>query len=413
MATDFGKADTVVTFDGLISASPFMGQLEAILKTLETALGVPVDIEFASDGKDFYLLQCRPQSHAVEDLPMEIPAAISDESILFTARRYVSNGQVADITHIVYVDPEKYGEIPELTELAAVGLAVGKLNQILPNRQFILIGPGRWGSRGDIKLGVRVTYSDINNSAMVIEVARKKGNYVPDVSFGTHFFQDLVESGIRYLPLYPDDPGVKFNESFLLSAPNRLPDLLPEFAALAGSLRVIDVPEATGGKVLRVLMNGDREMAVAMFTEPGAAIRAALEPEQAAKHRDDSGHAHWRLHMAAQIAAHCDAERWGVKAIYVFGEPKSGVVSTGSPIKLALRFQGSAQQRRELEAWLQGWSVSLAEMNYLRTGFRAEGLLDVHFLGGRDVKGIGQVAARVNAEPDTIQELPLGEKPAA
>ena len=69
------------------------------------------------------------------------------------------------------------------------------------------MGPGRWGSRGDIKLGVRVTYSDINNAAMIIEVARKKGNYVPDVSFGTHFFQDLVESGIRYLPLYPDDPA--------------------------------------------------------------------------------------------------------------------------------------------------------------------------------------------------------------
>ncbi len=411
LATDFAKVDAVVTFDGLISASPFMGQLEAILKTLETALGVPVDIEFASDGKDFYLLQCRPQSYAVEDLPMEIPAGIPDDTILFTARRYVSNGQVADITHIVYVDPEKYGEIPGLTELAAVGLAVGRLNQILPNRQFVLIGPGRWGSRGDIKLGVRVTYSDISNTAMLIEVARKKGNYVPDVSFGTHFFQDLVESGIRYLPLYPDDAGVRFNESFFLSSPNRLAEFLPEFAGLAESLRVIDVPEATGGKVLRILMNGDRELAVGMFTEPGASMRAALEPEQAAKYRDDSGHAHWRLHMAAQIALHCDAERWGVKALYVFGEPKSGVVSTGSPIKLAVRFQGTAQQRRELEAWLQGWSVSLAEMNYLRTGFRAEGLLDVHFVSGKDAGGIGQVAARVNAAPDSIQELPLGEKP--
>ena len=93
-----------------------------------------------------------------------------------------------------------------------VGRAVGRLNKLLPKRQFILIGPGRWGSRGDIKLGVPVTYSDINNSAMLIEVARQKGNYLPDLSFGTHFFQDLVEASIRYLPLYPDDPEIAFQE---------------------------------------------------------------------------------------------------------------------------------------------------------------------------------------------------------
>ena len=274
------------------------------------------------------------------------------------------------------------------------------------------MGPGRWGSRGDIRLGVRVTYSDINNTAMIIEVARKKGNYVPDVSFGTHFFQDLVESGIRYLPLYPDDAGVKFNEAFLLSAPNRLVDLLPEFAHLADALRVVDVPEAAGGKVLRILMNADREKAVAMLADPGAGMRAVFE-QAAAGFREDGDHARWRLRMAEQIAFHCDAERWGVRAIYIFGEPKSGAGSPGSPIKLAVHIQGTPQQRRELEIWFQGWSLALAEMNYLRTGFHSEGLLDVHIVSGDDVKGMSSVAAKVNAPPDSIKELPLGNKPSS
>ena len=412
LATDFGKSEAVVTFDGLITESPFMGQLESILKTLEAALGVPVDIEFASDGTDFYLLQCRPQSHSAEDVAMEIPSNIPEADLLFTANRYVSNGKVADITHIVYVEPDKYAEIAELQDMASVGLAVGKLNKLLPRRQFILMGPGRWGSRGDIRLGVRVTYSDINNTAMIIEVARKKGNYVPDVSFGTHFFQDLVESGIRYLPLYPDDAGVKFNEAFLLSAPNRLVDLLPEFAHLADALRVVDVPEAAGGKVLRILMNADREKAVAMLADPGAGMRAVFE-QAAAGFREDGDHARWRLRMAEQIAFHCDAERWGVRAIYIFGEPKSGAGSPGSPIKLAVHIQGTPQQRRELEIWFQGWSLALAEMNYLRTGFHSEGLLDVHIVSGDDVKGMSSVAAKVNAPPDSIKELPLGNKPSS
>ena len=98
------------------------------------------------------------------------------------------------------------------------------------------MGPGRWGSRGDIKLGVPVTYSDINNSAMLIEVARQKGNYLPDLSFGTHFFQDLVEASIRYLPLYPDDPKTAFQEDFLRGSHSVLEELLPEFAHLSDTL---------------------------------------------------------------------------------------------------------------------------------------------------------------------------------
>ena len=131
-----------------------------------------------------------------------------------------------DITHIVYVDPEKYDAISEHTSLTAVGRAVGRLNKLLPKRKFILMGPGRWGSRGDIKLGVSVTYSDINNCAALIEIARKKGNYTPDLSFGTHFFQDLVEARIYPLAVFLDDEEAFFNREFFYETPNRLLEYL-------------------------------------------------------------------------------------------------------------------------------------------------------------------------------------------
>ena len=79
---------------------------------------------------------------------------------------------------------------------------------------------------------MNVTYSDISNTAVLIEIARRTGKYLPDLSFGTHFFQDLVEASIRYLPLYPDEPGIKFNEKFLLNSDNILTDLLPKYAHL-------------------------------------------------------------------------------------------------------------------------------------------------------------------------------------
>ena len=151
--------------------------------------------------------------------------------------------------------------------MLAVGEAIGKLNKILPKRKFILIGPGRWGSRGDIKLGVNVTYSEINNTAMLIEVARKQKDYVPDLSFGTHFFQDLVEARIRYLPLYPDDKGNIFNEDFLLKSKNILQKLLPEFKFLNNVIKVIEVPKNTAGATLEILMNATNDEAVAVLSD--------------------------------------------------------------------------------------------------------------------------------------------------
>jgi pyruvate,water dikinase len=267
LGIDFEKDELVVTFDGLIERTDFVKQIQAILKALQETLGHPVDVEFAHDGADFYLLQCRMQSYSQDLAPAVIPRNIQPECVLFTARRYVSNGNLRDISHIVYVDPQHYSKLESYHDLVAVGQAVGRLNQILPRRRFILMGPGRWGSRGDIKMGVSVIYSDINNTAMLVEIARKKNGYIPDPSFGTHFFQDLVEASIRYLPLYPDDPGIIFNEEFLITEENRLESLLPDFAYLCNVIKVIDVASASGGQLLQVYMNGDAEEAVALLAK--------------------------------------------------------------------------------------------------------------------------------------------------
>jgi pyruvate,water dikinase len=265
---DFENDECVVTFEGLISNSPLINQVRTILNLLEEKLGRPVDIEFASDGRDFYLLQCRPQSYSEAGEAARIPRDVPSDRLIFSANRYISNGSVPDIQYIVYIDPQRYGELEERDKLLEVGRIVNKLNRILPKRQFILMGPGRWGSRGDIKLGVSVTYSDINNTAVLIEIARKKGNYVPDLSFGTHFFQDLVEANIRYLPLYPDDIGTAFNEGFLLKTKNSLAELLPDYSHQQDTVRVIDIAGNTGGLILKVLMNADLDEAVGMLAEP-------------------------------------------------------------------------------------------------------------------------------------------------
>ena len=404
---DFERDEMVVTFEGLITDSPFVPRMRALLQVLREKLKTAVDIEFACDGEHVYLLQCRPQGATKGAAPVPIPRDLPRDRILFTAHRFVSNGQVGDVSHIVYVDPDAYGQLP-LAEIKEVGRAVGRLNRILPKRQFILIGPGRWGSRGDIRLGVPVTYADISNTAVLIEVARRKGGYVPDLSFGTHFFQDLVESSIRYLPLYPDDPEVIFSELFFARAPNALADLLPESAHLAPAVKVIDVAKATDGLVLKVLMNGDLEEAVAVFGAPSTASEEPVEPYSGVETRADD-HWRWRLRIAQRLAAQLEQARAGVRAIYLFGSVKNATAGPGSDIDLLIHCEPDAPRHRALVDWLEGWSRALAEVNFLRTGYQSDGLLDAHFVTDQDIARGDSYAAKIGAVTDAARPLPLGK----
>lgn len=259
--------EAVVTFAGLVQDTDFLRQVREMLQLLQDALGAPVDVEFAHDGKDLYILQCRPQSRVGDERRVPVPTSIPPTRKIFSANRYVITAQVTGVRYVVYVDALEYGRLHTWNDMVAVGEVVSRLNALLPRRSFILIGPGRWGSRGDITLGVRVTYADISNTLMLVEVARKRGNYVPELSFGTHFFQDLVEAKIRYLALYPDEEGVVFNEDFLLRSPNVLGGLLPEYAYLEHVVRVIDVGQVAEGCELQVIMDGERDQALGFLTD--------------------------------------------------------------------------------------------------------------------------------------------------
>ncbi|MFN3194787.1 MAG: PEP/pyruvate-binding domain-containing protein [Chlorobiota bacterium] len=260
---DFTQENFVITFNGLINNTDFILKLNTILKELSEAYKSPVDIEFASDGETIYLLQCRPQTQFGEEGQVSIPADIDDTQKIFSSDKYINNGKYEDIDFVVYVTSEGYSDLETDEEMREVGKIVSKLNQILPERRFILIGPGRWGSKGDIKLGVPVNYSDINNAAMLIEVARKNKDYVPELSFGTHFFQDLVEANIKYLPLYPDDENSIFNDEFFLNTPNSLSQFINNVEDYEDTIRLINVEHFKRNGRLNIYMDSDNGKALA------------------------------------------------------------------------------------------------------------------------------------------------------
>ncbi len=215
-----------------------------------------------------------------------------------------------------------------------------------------------------------------------------------------------MESSIRYLPLYPDEGGTLFNHAFLRSSPNILRDLLPEYAKLAEAVRVIDVPKSADGQVLSVRMNADLDEAIGMFCPPSGSVSAGTS-----RHRDPDPtpdtHWRWRLRMADHLASQMDGARFGVRAVYVFGSTKNATAGPASDIDLLIHFVGSPEQRRALDLWLEGWSLCLAEINFVRTGYRSDGLLDVHVVTDEDIAAQTSFAAKINAVTDPARPLAL------
>ncbi|MDZ7372764.1 MAG: PEP/pyruvate-binding domain-containing protein [candidate division KSB1 bacterium] len=265
---DAQPQDLVITFDRLATETDFCANLRRMLQKLESVYGSPVDVEFAYDGEALYLLQCRPQAARIVMERVEIPRNIPKDRVIFTVEHDAPNALIRGIEYIVYVRPECYDRLTSVEERLEVARIVSALNDKLQDKKFILMGPGRWGSN-DIRLGVRVRYSDINHARVLVEVARQRDGYTPEVSFGTHFFQDLVETGIVYLPLYPDEPGVVFRESLLLEAANKLPELLPEMEDWADAVRVVHLPSTTDGLTATLCSDGEADRAV-LFLERNA-----------------------------------------------------------------------------------------------------------------------------------------------
>ncbi|MCX5907829.1 MAG: pyruvate, phosphate dikinase, partial [Deltaproteobacteria bacterium] len=258
------SGDICLTFENFLEKTSFAHLARKVLSKVEAAYGRPVDIEFAWDENKLYLLQCRSLSTRKELEKVVIPENIPRGEILFTTLAGFANSVVEDMEYIVYVNPKAYETLATYEVKMKMAHVVNILNKKLAQNRFALMGPGRWGSK-DINLGVRVTYASINRAKLLVEIAFAKEGYTPEVSYGTHFFQDLVEADIITVPLFPDDPGVIFNESFLLNTPNLLGEIAPEVKDCEGVVRVIDVAAAQNGDLLHFYMDGSKQMGIAFF----------------------------------------------------------------------------------------------------------------------------------------------------
>jgi len=208
----FGDGIPVVTFENIVKYNrfPLSAILEDILSIGEVAMGVPVEIEFAVSLQPnalkiqkptFYILQIRPLSINSEDVIINSQEGTPEDCLIYS-QYSMGNGVVKDLSYIVYVKPESFDN----TKTIEIVDEINSINQEMfqNNIQYVLIGPGRWGTR-DRFLGIPTAFSNISMAKVIVEVGLE--NFRVDPSQGTHFFHNILSMNIGYVSVPYGEKG--------------------------------------------------------------------------------------------------------------------------------------------------------------------------------------------------------------
>ena len=278
-AAETGRTDLFpwfLTFDTLLSNTPFVTDMREMLAKIEEAYGCPVDTEFTAnffgDGScRINLVQCRPLPVTASGTAAELPDRIEQEDLVLEARgAVIGESRLSRVDRLVYVVPAVYGQSP-VGERYAIARLIGQITHADGGKKagaIMLMGPGRWGTTTP-SLGIPVTFAEINTVSILCEIVAMREDLIPDVSLGTHFFNEIVEMNMLYLALFPGRDGNVLHDRRLLAAPNRLTDLVPGATAWSNVVRVIDVADLGDGAALKLNANTLKQRVVCYLDHEG------------------------------------------------------------------------------------------------------------------------------------------------
>ena len=218
-----------VNCNGIVNNDEFTSLMNDLLKTLEGAYDYPVDVEYTVNvgpDKSFVinLLQCRPLQISTTNEKIEIPED-KGETYFHIKNSSMGRSRSERIETLVYVDPHKYYEYP-YNQKSSIAHIIGKINAYCKenNRKSMLIVPGRIGTSSP-ELGIPVVFADISQFSAILEESYSEVGYVPELSFGSHMFQDLVEADIYYGAIFENNKRLDFNKELLKDYPNKLSEI--------------------------------------------------------------------------------------------------------------------------------------------------------------------------------------------
>ena len=237
-----------ISCKGLVANKKLMDQMKRMLHCIQEEYDYPVDTEFTiniSDNGDYSvdLLQCRPLQVQRSSGGTVIPEGIPEDNILLeNMSSSMGLSKASELDIIVYVDPVNYYNMP-YRDKPAVARLIGKINWHYRelNKHMMLIVPGRVGTTSP-ELGVPTSFADISAFEIICETEETKAGYNPELSYGSHIFQDLVEAEILYTAVFNNAKTIHFHPDKL----QRCPDVISDFDGAENLYDIVHAYDVSG-----------------------------------------------------------------------------------------------------------------------------------------------------------------------
>ncbi|HEY9061345.1 MAG TPA: PEP/pyruvate-binding domain-containing protein [Pseudobacteroides sp.] len=255
LGLDSSQAPYILDFKELLGNTKFPKLMKDMLSILSRVYNYPVDIEFTANFKKddtfkINLLQCRPLQTRGLGKPVELPKLIDEKDCLFHTKGPFIGGNVRlPVNFVVFIGIKPYLALSESGKYA-VARQVGLINTALKGKNVMLMGPGRWGTTTP-SLGVPVHFTELCNMSVICEVAFSEAGVMPELSYGSHFFQDIVETGIFYVAIFDGQKDVTYNPDRILGKENILHTILPQSAQFKD---VIHIARTDGMEIFSDIM---------------------------------------------------------------------------------------------------------------------------------------------------------------
>ncbi len=233
---------------GLAENEEFIELAKRVLNTLETVYEYPVDIEYTinfGENKSFVfnLLQCRPLQICTESEIIDLPDIKKDSTLFLIEKSAMGRSRNEDVDVIVLVDAYEYYNYPYNKKVEVANI-IGTINNYYKNTNMnmMLIVPGRIGTSSP-ELGVPVKFSDISEFDIICELEYSKAGYSPELSFGSHMFQDLVEADILYCAIEENHKTISYQPDILNNKDNLIRKIIPQYKAYESMIKVYELYE--------------------------------------------------------------------------------------------------------------------------------------------------------------------------
>ncbi len=190
---------------------------------------------------------------------------------------------------------------------------------------------------------------------------------------------------------YNKDPFLKEEHDLLEAISDKLSNYIfnkefkNAFQEWDKTLKILDALNDKEAKALRILMNSDPDEALEYFKSPSVDISSSEELQTILSERSQK-HWKWRMSMAKKVAEKTDKERFGIKGIWLFGSTVKCNSGPKSDIDLIIHYDGNESHKNNYSLWCEGWSLALAELNFFKTGYQTDVLLDLHFITDKDIE---------------------------